>query len=90
MLSDKAMLTAHVFALYAPGLVHTILAWPTMGGVKWVDLDGAEIVYFTTPLGMVKYAAALHGVLEHIEDPLPLEWGPEDEAAEARRRLIDD
>lgn len=90
MLSDKAMLTAHVFAIYAPGLVHTVLAWPTMGCVKWIDLDGDEKPHSTTALGLVKYAAALRGVLEHIEDPLPLEWGPEDEAAEARLRLIDD
>lgn len=90
MLSDKAMLTAHVFALYTPGLVHTVLAWPANGGVRWLDLDGEEAIYTTTPLGMAKYAAALHGTLEHVEAPLPLEWGPEDEAAEARRRLIDD
>lgn len=90
MLSDKAMLTAHVFALHTPGLVHTVLAWPTVGGVKWIDLDGEEAIYNTTPLGLVKYAAALGGPLERIEGPLPLEWGPEDEAAEARRRLIDE
>lgn len=90
MLSDKAMLTAHIFALYTPGLVHTVLAWPTAGGVRWIDLDGDEKPYHTTAIGLVKYAAALHGTLEHVEAPLPQEWGPEDEAAEARRRLIDD
>lgn len=90
MLSDKAMLTAHVFALYTPGLVHTILAWPIGYGIRWIDLDGEEAIYNTTPLGLAKYAAALNGTLEHIEAPLPLEWGPEDEEAEARRRLIDD
>ena len=84
MLKDKDILAAHVFAIYAPGLVHTVLAWPTMGGVRWVDLDGDEAPHYTTALGLVKYAAALRGVLEHKESPIPCEWGPEDEAAEAR------
>lgn len=90
MLSDKAILGAHVFAIYAPGVTHTVLAWPIAGGVKWVDLDGDEAPHRTTALGLVKYAAALRGVLEHKESPIPCDWGPEDEAAEARRRLIDD
>lgn len=90
MLKDKEILGAHVFAIYAPGVTHTVLAWPIAGGVKWIDLDGDETPHSTTAIGLVKYASALRGVLEHIEDPLPLEWGPEDEAAEARRRLIDE
>lgn len=88
MLTDRSLLSAHIFTVTAPGMVHTILVWhgglATVGAVKWCDLDGDETPHTTTALGLVKYAAALGGPLEHIEGPIPAEWTQEDEAAEAR------